>query len=73
MNKSLALTIRNFRRRAGKTQSEVSSVVGVGRAAYAKWELGQSRPTIPHLILLANYYGVTVDMLLNGGKRGNAC
>lgn len=55
-----------LRRQAGLSQEELASVVGVSRQAVQKWESGASRPDIDRLILLADYFGVTLDDLVRG-------
>lgn len=46
------------------TQQEISSILGVDRTTYAKYETGKSEPTFDTLIRLAEYFNVSTDYLL---------
>lgn len=49
----------------GLSQEEAAEIVGISRQAYAKWEKGETVPDVEKCALLAEYYGTTVDSLLN--------
>ncbi|MBR3593438.1 MAG: helix-turn-helix domain-containing protein [Clostridia bacterium] len=61
----------SLRKLKGKTQEEISEVAGVSRQAYAKWEKGNALPDVEKCCLLARYYGVTVESLLNKANEVN--
>ena len=71
-------TLRDMRRAAGMTQTEVAGRLGISQASYAAWETGIARPTLEKLPPLANALGVGVDILLpalirtKGGKTDGA-
>lgn len=62
MLKDNLIILRNCK---GLSQEEVSEVVGISRQAYAKWEKGDTIPDIEKCNLLAQYYGITIDDLVN--------
>lgn len=55
----------DLRKINGKTQEEVASAIGVTRQALSKWENNESTPDIINCSALADYYGVTIDDLVN--------
>ena len=57
---NLAL-LRNLR---GMTQEEVAEVIGISRQSYAKWEQGETIPDIEKCARLAEFYGVSIDSLV---------
>lgn len=52
----------------GYSQEEVAGKIGISRQAYAKWESGKTVPDIEKCILLAEFYGVTLDSLVKTNK-----
>lgn len=38
--------------------------VTIGRSGYNQWELGNAEPSVAHLIVLADFYRVSIDTLL---------
>lgn len=62
---NFAQNITNLRRKHGITQEALAEFIGVTKASVSKWETGQSLPDIQTLLLLATYYDVTLDELLD--------
>lgn len=60
-----------LRRHAGLSQEELANLLGLSRQAVQKWEAGTSRPDMDNLVLLADYFHVTLDYLVTG--REPAC
>lgn len=58
-------TIFRFRKKKKITQEELGNFIGVSTAAVSKWESGNSYPDITLLPLLADFFGVSIDELLN--------
>ena len=56
-----------LRKQNGFSQEELAEKCQVSRQAIAKWESGESVPTIEKLIYLAGLYEVTLDELV--GRR----
>lgn len=53
------------RREMGITQDDLAAHVGVGKAAVSKWENGNSFPDITLLPVIASYFGISIDQLMD--------
>lgn len=62
MLKDNLILMRNFK---GISQEEIAGIIGISRQAYAKWEKGETVPDIEKSAKLAQFYGTTIDNLLN--------
>lgn len=60
----LAENLQILRKQNGLSQEELAEKCQVSRQAIAKWESGESVPTIEKLIYLAGLYDVTLDELV---------
>ena len=58
--------IYHLRKTRGYSQEELANAVGVSRQAVSKWESGQSVPDSDRLILLSNFFNISIDELLKG-------
>ena len=47
------------------SQEELGHELGVSRQTVSKWESGQSYPDFQRLVLLSDYYGLTLDELVH--------
>lgn len=56
--------IIRLRKERNLSQERLAEEIGVSRQAVTKWETGESLPELEKLVLLAAYFGVTVDSLL---------
>lgn len=61
---NLAENLRIQRKKNGLSQEELAEKCDVSRQAIAKWESGESAPSIERLIFLADLYDVTLDELV---------
>lgn len=52
------------RKRRGLSAKEVASAIGVHPNALLRWENGEAMPMASNVIKLANFYGVTVEYLV---------
>ncbi len=66
MLKDNLVVLRNCK---GVSQEEVAEIIGISRQAYAKWEKGDTIPDIQKCGLLARYYDITIDSLVNFESR----
>ena len=57
-------TLKIIRKRKGIKQKEVADYLGITGSAYNHYESGRNQPDIQTLNKLADYFNVTVDMLL---------
>lgn len=62
--------IAMLRKKQGLTQQELAERLDVSNKAVSKWENGQGYPDIAQFPVLANLFGVSVDRLMNGQKKG---
>lgn len=60
----LEYIIHMLRKKAGLSQEELAEKCQVSRQAIAKWERGDSVPTIDKLIVLAEIFNVSLDELV---------
>ena len=61
--------IRDLREDHDKTQSQIANVLGISQTMYARYERSANELPIRHLIVLADYYGVSTDYIL--GRTNN--
>ena len=64
-NMSLANILITKRREKGVTQDELATHVGVSKGSVSKWENGNTFPDIMLLPIIAEYFGITIDQLMN--------
>ncbi len=60
-----------LRKKQGLSQEELGFELGVPRQTVSKWELGQSYPDFQRLVLLADYFGISLDELVHGLDVGD--
>jgi len=63
---NIADRIQNLRKAKGISQEELADKVGVSRQAVSKWESEQSIPDIDKVIIMSDYFDVTIDYLIRG-------
>ena len=58
--------IRLFELRTEKelSQRAIAQIMSVSQGTYNNWENGKTQPSIEQIIVLARYFGVTVDYLV---------
>ena len=62
--KTLAVSLKECRKKCNMTQEFVAETLGVSRQAVSKWETGTSEPSTSNLIALSKLYGVSADEIL---------
>lgn len=62
---SIGEVIFKLRKEKGVTQDQLGDFIGVSTAAVSKWESGVCYPDITLLPVLATFFNVTIDKLLN--------
>ena len=56
--------LKTQRELAGLTQSELAKQTGLSQAAISRWEDDMRIPNIENCLLLANFYGISIDGLI---------
>ncbi len=63
MNLPIANVIRRLRRERCVTQEELAAVLGVTYQSVSRWENGQAYPDMEMIPKIANYFGISTDVL----------
>ena len=71
MEMTLAQNIRRFRKERGLTQEQLSEVLGVTAGAVYKWEAKLSVPELDLIVEMADFFDVSVDVLLGYEIKDN--
>ena len=61
---ALSEKLYTLRKKSGLSQEQLAEQLGVSRQAISKWESGQSVPESDKLIVISNYFKVSLDYLL---------
>ncbi len=64
MEKYFSMNFRNERKKKGLTQEQIAEVLNISYQAVSKWETAASLPDISMLVVIADYFGVSIDYLL---------
>ncbi|EGT3796321.1 helix-turn-helix transcriptional regulator [Clostridioides difficile] len=65
MQIKIGKVIQRLRKERNLTQEQLAKFIGVSTPAVSKWESGNSYPDIELLPLLADFFNVSIDKLLN--------
>ena len=68
--KTVGNIIANLRKENSMTQTDLAIKLDVSPKTISKWESGQGYPDVTTFPLLASVFGVTVDYLMLGEKKG---
>lgn len=66
---SLGRKMQRLRVQKGLTQQQISEMLHVSRSCYANYEIMKRIPPYPLIILLADYYHVSVDYLIRDDDK----
>ena len=72
MDLTLSQNIRSYRKPRKMTQEQLSEVLGVTVGAVHKWESGLSVPELPLMVEMADFFDVSVDVLLGHRMKDNS-
>ena len=67
----LAGNIRHFRKHRGMTQEQLAEVLGVTIGAVHKWETGMSTPELGLIAEMADFFDVSMDILVGYEMKDN--
>ncbi len=62
---NLGNNLYTLRKRRGLSQEEFAEKIHISRQAVSKWERGEALPDTENLIEIAEFYGITIDELVN--------
>lgn len=68
--KSIGITVSTLRKKMGLTQSALAKMLNISDKTVSKWESGNGYPEITQFPALAEIFGVSVDYLITGERRG---
>ena len=71
METRIAENIRAYRKQLGLTQEQLAEVLGVSAGAVYKWESKSSLPELKLIMEMADFFDVSVDMLLGYQMKDN--
>lgn len=60
----LGKNIRHLRKQFDETQVGLAQVMGKGQTTIGNWENGVSEPNLDELVVLSNFFGTPIDVLL---------
>ena len=69
IKENLAENLISYRKAANLTQAELAEKLNYSDKAVSKWERGESFPDLYVLKQIADFYGVTIDTLINEPKK----
>ena len=62
-NIEIGKKLKELRKSAGLTQEQLASKLGLSRVNYTRYEVGAVRPDYETIILLADFYDISLDEL----------
>ncbi|MBQ7355510.1 MAG: helix-turn-helix transcriptional regulator [Clostridia bacterium] len=65
LRKTIAENLAYYRRANGLTQAALAATLNYSDKSVSKWERGEGLPDVSVLVRLAEYYGITVNDLVN--------
>lgn len=69
MNIEAKQEIQNLRQKFNLTQEQFAEKCGVLRQAVAKWEKGETIPSLSVLVKISDTFNVSIDQLILGRNR----
>lgn len=64
MKNQLHIVLKELRKKNGKTQEEVAKDLNLSQQTYSNYENGTRLPNIDIIIDIANYYNISIDILV---------
>lgn len=71
-NKSLALKLLELRQTHNLTQKQLCESLNIGRSTYSYFETGSRIPDLETLLLIAQYYHISLDELVTDSAPDHA-
>ena len=70
--KSVGALIAKLRKKQGLTQLDLAQKLNVSDKTISRWESGAGFPEVIQFPMLADIFGITVDYLMTGQRKGIA-
>ena len=70
-NIEIGKKLKELRKSAGLTQEQLASKLGLSRVNYTRYEVGAVRPDYETIILLADFYDISLDELFGRNSYFN--
>ena len=61
--------LKELRQEKGMTQEQLAEQLNVSNRSVSRWETGSNLPDLSMLIILAEYYDVTVGEIIDGKRK----
>lgn len=68
---NIGYNLKNQRKTARKSQQEIAKATGISQQALSDWENNKNSPVIEKCIILADYYGISIDELVGHEIKKN--
>ncbi len=68
--KAIGLLITKLRKKCGLTQLQLAQKLNISDKTVSRWESGSGYPEVTQFPALASVFGVTVDYLMTGERKG---
>ena len=65
----MAKNLRKYMERSGRTQKEMSEIVGVSTATFSEWINGKKYPRIDKIEIMADYFGILKSDLIEEKEK----
>ncbi len=66
-----AKELKQHREMNGLTQADVARATGLNQSSISRWEEGKRSPSIEYCIILADFYGISLDELVGHEVKKN--
>lgn len=60
--------LKTLRKEKKLTQKEIAEQIGIKQNSYSDWETGKNEPSLEKLIVLADFFEVSLDWLVGRDK-----
>lgn len=68
MNNNISETLKMLRKNRKLSQARLGKEIGVSRSKISSWEIGRRDISLDDAIIIANYFEITLDSLVNADK-----
>lgn len=67
--KKIGRFLKELRKEKGLTQEQLSEIFGVTNRSISRWENGVNMPDFDLVIVIADYYDISIEELLDGERK----